>query len=120
MTDKNYPEDIRQYDSDPRSPFYDDSRDMAVDSLVEEIAVDILKDGYHQKNPKCLVSWEFIDVLEQLEENEDLPIYLQELAIAQDDHASLVVAKKIQALILGATYQLAEELAEMEIDDANE
>lgn len=36
----NYPSDIRQYDSDPRSPFYDDSYEVAVQSLAQEMTTD--------------------------------------------------------------------------------
>lgn len=31
----NYPEDIRCYDHDPRSPFYDDSRERAEEAALE-------------------------------------------------------------------------------------
>jgi hypothetical protein len=34
----NYPDDIRRYDHDPRSPFYDDSRERAVESALEDAA----------------------------------------------------------------------------------
>lgn len=33
----NYPDDIRCYDHDPRSPFYDDSRERAVESALEDV-----------------------------------------------------------------------------------
>lgn len=33
----NYPEDIRSYDHDPRSPFYDDSRERAEESAMGDV-----------------------------------------------------------------------------------
>ena len=36
----NYPEDIRQYDNDPRSPFYDDSYERYIETLAYDIATD--------------------------------------------------------------------------------
>ena len=42
----NYPEDIRQYDNDPRSPFYDDRKERYMEILSHEIAIEpeIMKD----------------------------------------------------------------------------
>ena len=38
----NYPDDIRQYDHDPRSPFYDDDGyELFTESRVEELLKDI-------------------------------------------------------------------------------
>ena len=42
MKDSGYPDDIRQYDNDPRSPFYDDKGyeaffESRVDELLEDI-----------------------------------------------------------------------------------
>ena len=36
----HYPEDIRQYDNDPRSPFYDDSYERYIETLAYDIATD--------------------------------------------------------------------------------
>lgn len=36
----NYPDDIRQYDNDPRSPFYDDSYERYMEAFSHEIAID--------------------------------------------------------------------------------
>ena len=36
----NYPADIRQYDDDPRSPFYDDKHERFIEYLTQEIAID--------------------------------------------------------------------------------
>lgn len=33
----NYPDDIRCYDHDPRSPFYDDSRERAEEAALEDL-----------------------------------------------------------------------------------
>lgn len=33
----NYPDDIRCYDHDPRSPFYDDSRERAEEQALENV-----------------------------------------------------------------------------------
>ena len=42
MRDTNFPDDIRQYDNDPRSPFYDDrGYELFFDSRVEELLKDI-------------------------------------------------------------------------------
>ena len=42
MNDSGYPDDIRQYDSDPRSPFYDDKGYEAFyESRVAELLEDI-------------------------------------------------------------------------------
>lgn len=38
MSDPHYPDDIRKYDSDPRSPFYDSSAEDAMDGWIEERA----------------------------------------------------------------------------------
>jgi len=45
MSDPNYPDDIRQYDSDPRSPFYKDETESTAyqkmfDRLLEDHAED--------------------------------------------------------------------------------
>ena len=40
----NYPDDIHQYDNDPRSPFYDSSFDDAVEAEVQERLPAILAD----------------------------------------------------------------------------
>ena len=38
----NYPDDIRQYDHDPRSPFYDDGGyELFIESRVDELMEDI-------------------------------------------------------------------------------
>ena len=37
----NYPEDIRQYDNDPRSPFYDD---RGTEWLMEERYIELIKE----------------------------------------------------------------------------
>ena len=34
----NYPDDIRMYDNDPRSPFYDNSADEAMEDAAQEKA----------------------------------------------------------------------------------
>ena len=34
----NYPDDIRYYDHDPRSPFYDDSAEVAAETALENAA----------------------------------------------------------------------------------
>ena len=39
----NYPQDIRKYDLDPRSPFYDSSLDDAVEQLELDLYTDIKK-----------------------------------------------------------------------------
>ena len=50
----NYPDDIRQYDHDPRSPFYDDRNERYIESLSHEIAtdpeimVDVLSDSEYR------------------------------------------------------------------------
>ena len=36
----NYPDDIRQYDNDPRSPFYDDRYERYMDAFSHSIAID--------------------------------------------------------------------------------
>ena len=36
----NYPDDIRQYDNDPRSPFYDDLKERYMEAFTHEIAID--------------------------------------------------------------------------------
>ena len=36
----NYPDDVRQHDSNPRSPFYDDIQDRYMEILSHEIAID--------------------------------------------------------------------------------
>ena len=36
----NYPEDVRQYDDDPRSPFYDDKHERYIEMLSHDIATD--------------------------------------------------------------------------------
>ena len=36
----NYPDDIRQYDDDPRSPFYDGKQERFIEYLTQEIAID--------------------------------------------------------------------------------
>ena len=36
----NYPDDIRQYDNDQRSPFYDDKHERYIEILSHEIAID--------------------------------------------------------------------------------
>lgn len=46
MSDSGYPDDIRQYDNDPRSPFYDDSKHEAfVDSRKSELLDDVSELG---------------------------------------------------------------------------
>ena len=41
----NYPDDIRQHDDNPDSPFYDDSREAWIESTAEEIKNELLSDG---------------------------------------------------------------------------
>ena len=36
----NYPDDIRKYDNDPRSPFYDDKHERYIEILSHDIAID--------------------------------------------------------------------------------
>lgn len=43
----NYPDDIRQHDNHPDSPFYDDSREVWLEARAEEIKDELLSDeGY--------------------------------------------------------------------------
>lgn len=42
----SYPDDIRQYDDDPRSPAYDDSVDNWVESRATDIAKQMISDRY--------------------------------------------------------------------------
>ena len=45
MSDPNYPDDIRQYDSDPRSPFYNDPTDCAAfEDKKQEILEERMQD----------------------------------------------------------------------------
>lgn len=50
----NYPDDIRSFDADPRSPFYNNWRERYEESLAEEIAEDneTLVDAFFWFNPK--------------------------------------------------------------------
>ena len=42
MSDPGYPDDIRQYDHDPRSPFYDDKGyELFFESRVDELLKDV-------------------------------------------------------------------------------
>ena len=42
MKDTGYPDDIRQYDNDPRSPFYDDrGYESFIESRVNELLDDV-------------------------------------------------------------------------------
>ena len=36
----NYPEDVRQYDDDTRSPFYDDKKERYIEILSHDISID--------------------------------------------------------------------------------
>ena len=40
----NYPDDIRSYDNDPRSPFYDSTIDDAIDDFTNDLYILIRKD----------------------------------------------------------------------------
>jgi len=59
----NYPDDIRNYDNDPRSPFYIEPPicDECEEELTQDIDCDA--DGYYVasstcENPKCIVNKE--------------------------------------------------------------
>jgi len=59
----NYPDDIRNYDNDPRSPFYIEppTCDECEEELTQDIDCD--EDGYYVasstcENPKCIVNKE--------------------------------------------------------------
>ena len=46
MSDSGYPDDIHQFDNEPRSPFYDDSNHEAfVDSRKQELLDDVSELG---------------------------------------------------------------------------
>lgn len=49
----NYPDDIRQYDGDPRSPFYDSSGDDALDEA---------KDGFESEHFDLLANLKRLDI----------------------------------------------------------
>ena len=58
----NYPDDIRQYDNDPRSPFYDSSFDDAVEDEVQErlptILADRMEECYYGEDWLEDIDWE--------------------------------------------------------------
>lgn len=62
----NYPDNIRQFDSDPRSPFYDDADERleeAVQERTKEIAAEMLtQDGYKERG----AVWGVGDVTEHI------------------------------------------------------
>lgn len=39
-----YPDDIRQYDNDPRSPFYSDKREKPLEKIVEDLTYSLRSD----------------------------------------------------------------------------
>ena len=45
MSDPHYPDDIRKYDNDPRSPFYDDSAEDAKDEWIDQRAEELAEDS---------------------------------------------------------------------------
>ncbi len=71
MKDTGYPDDIRQYDSDPRSPFFDDKgeevwHENRVNELMENpgelnraqnsVIVSISIDAYNETDPQAVFS----------------------------------------------------------------
>ena len=61
MGDPGYPDDIRQYDHDPRSPFYDDP--------TESAAFESKKDDMIQERFKDLTGWFLEGITESSESN---------------------------------------------------
>lgn len=67
----NYPDDIRQYDDDQRSPYYDDAderREEAVMKRALEIAQEMITpDGYNENGTE----WNMDDVLSHINQSLD-------------------------------------------------
>lgn len=65
----NYPDDIRQHDDNPNSPFYDDSRAVWIESTAEEIKNELLSiDGYRVNG----ATYGMGDILEKIAGSEEL------------------------------------------------
>jgi len=85
----NYPDDIRCYDHDPRSPFYDDSRERA-----EEEALEALPSDLHKQADRLGLS---LEVEIEVEADEDGPYTcttysLNGCTFEEDDAAPLATA----------------------------
>lgn len=116
----NYPENIRQFDSSPRSPFYDDTQDQfeemreaAVVERAKEIAAEMITpEGYSENG----VIWNMSDVTEHIcSHDDDESTYhtlLAELASGAD-----IITKtlELKAFFLQQAEQIAIEIAEREV-----
>ena len=45
LGDAGYPEDVRMYDNDPRSPFFDNAKADAISDIMYEIELELELDG---------------------------------------------------------------------------
>ena len=72
----NYPDDIRQHDDHPNSPFYDDSRDEWIESRAEQIKYELISDEGYKANG---ATYGMGDILEKIAGSEKLTEEFQRL-----------------------------------------
>lgn len=115
----NYPEDMNEYNDDPRSPAYDDSKDRWIESRVSEIAVRMLAGSYELNGARYTIS----DVIEFISGDEELTAEYEEKltytvimrGLEQLSHAE-TLAKWMQE----QAEKVAAPLAELELAQGDE
>lgn len=106
MANSNYPDDIRKYDNDPRSPFFDDSKDDALIEATTEIE-ELILSGEKRGD------YDIGDVAEDLLFQNDRVSLLLELMNASDADL-LKVALKLKCELRESLHEISIHIAESE------
>ena len=113
----HYPQDIQQYNNDPRSPLYDDSRDDA----VAAIAIDIEKALFNGEEYEKITQADVIEHLDDDSFNDDIWAVIWML---MNPRAKLIefpaLVEKVRVSIKARITELADEELDRQVADRDE
>lgn len=114
----NYPDDIRQHDDNPNSPFYDDSREVWLESRTEQIKYELLSDeGYTAGRSKHGVGDIISEIIYQDEEKaENFEAALMDIITDKPDAVNYFRMEMDEFALQLAKQLAADELAAKEND----
>lgn len=109
----NYPDDIRQHDDNPSSPFYDDSSEQALEARSDEIAKQMLThDGYQLGK----LNYNMKDVLDHVYDNTDQAEIFSKILVSLLDKQSRTAGLIfLESLLERHAKALSGDLAEQEL-----
>ena len=117
MRHDNYPDDIRQYDHDPRSPFYDDSYERCCEAHAEALE-DSLVNGrtYHSKSRQDVDDWLDTDVCMQTVSDIRWLLYTSPEILNNAGHS--ILQQQLERQMFDRIQMVATDIVE-ELEDEN-